>query len=226
MSQPSMPDRYFVQAVDQQVRELVDAYRADAAAARVRIAVEISNDTDRRGGTTDAALTVVRELYGARLAAIVARLDAQMAAAQAAAAALLATPATGVEALLTRQAWWSRIRTMIDSGMTPNTVIRSATDPELLFALRDEVPTQLVLGSTGFDPGTDDRITARLAQLAGQVAVDAQEALQDSEQALSMLRPALDKAAAEIGATDHRHTSQADFADAIAQYGLRPRSSF
>jgi hypothetical protein len=205
-----------------QVRALVNDFDQAAAAERTRVMTD-NSIVDKTPATADA-LGHVRELYAARLGLITTNLDNQYQAIRDASMAAQPAPGTGVEALLTRQAWWARTRELLNAGVPIGSVIAQATDPEQLHSLVEELPTA---AQTGVITGDPDRVeallTRRLAQLAGPDAVQALDDLGDAAASLDVLRPILAEAAHHIGATDYRSASDEDFADALAQYGLKPR---
>lgn len=220
-------DRNAVRTADAAVHDLLTRYRTAAAEARTAAMTDNTLHDETRTAAIRDALAALRQQYGAELARIDDAVRRQVTATVAAFERLLAKPQTGVEALLTRQAWHARTQTLLKSGQRISFVISTATDPEMLFSLRDELPTMVASGQVDFNgglPGGIRAINVRLARLSGQSAVDAMEAADDAQAGLTVLEPVLRSARNEIGATDHRVTSQADFTDAMAQLGLRPRS--
>lgn len=99
-------------------------------------------------------------------------------------------PATGVEAMLARQAAWSRLSQLLDSNrVTPRQLIEETTDPEDLFALRDELGVWV--RAHGGTVDTAARITAAIdRQLASTTSPDGQAAIA-AEEAVTLAMPKL-----------------------------------
>lgn len=219
-------DRLTVRNADEAVHDLLIRYRAASAEARTAAMADDSLHDEARTAAISDAVAALRQQYGAELAGIDGGVRRAVDALKAAFDRQLPKPQTGVEALLTRQAWFARAQTLLKSNLKIRDVINTATDPEMLFALRDELPTMVASGQVDFQGGLPTGLTqinARLARLSGQPAVDAMEAADDAQEGLNVLEPVLQRAANEIGATDHRVTSQADFAAALDQLGVRLR---
>jgi hypothetical protein len=222
----TQPGRHTVRDADAAVHDLLDRYRADCAEARNRIMANNAMPSDSRATAINEAVAALRQQYAAELDGIDTSVRGQVTSLQTRATGLLPTPAAGVEALLTRQAWFARIMTLLNSGWTFRQVVDSARDPEMLHALADELPTMFDSNQVSLQGGlpTGQKMIAnQLARLAGPSAVAAMAAADDAGEGLAVLEPSLTQARHEIGATDHRTTSEADFADALAQYGLRTR---
>jgi hypothetical protein len=204
------------------VYDLVEAY--DVAAAEARTAVMTDDSIVEKTPAAAVAVDGVRQLYSAQLSQISDDLTSQYQAITTTARAALPTPAPGVEAILTRQAWWARTRDLLASGIPIRSVIANATDPEQLHSIAEEAPT--AVQTRELDGPLDqlvDAIARRLAILAGPDAVAALDDLITAAASMDVLRPVITEAGHHIGATNYLHTSDADFADALAQYGLRPR---
>lgn len=112
-------------------------------------------------------------------------------------------PATGVEAMLARQAIWSRLCQLVDSGkLTPRQLVEETDDPESLFALRDELPVWA--RAHGSDTVTAARITAAIdRQLAGTTSPEAQAAIA-AEEAVAIAMAGL-RARLGVGADQVAH---------------------
>lgn len=60
-----------------------------------------------------------------------------------------------------RGAHWRRAEALLDAGVHPSQIIRDATDPEVLLALRDELPTRLAVESAKRNGGGFNSLTDR-----------------------------------------------------------------
>lgn len=80
-------------------------------------------------------------------------------------------PKPGVEGMLGRQAVWARAERLLDAGMAPHKLIAETTDPEILHALADELPTYL-RATTGADQAKAQSIGLLIADRMGAIAGD------------------------------------------------------
>lgn len=67
-------------------------------------------------------------------------------------------PAAGVEGMLARQAQWARARELVNAGVPLRSVIAEATQPEMLHAIQEELPTYL----RALNPRSGDGLPAEL----------------------------------------------------------------
>lgn len=118
------------------------------------------------------------------------------------------TPATGVEAMLARQANWARARQLVNAGVRLRSVIAEATQPEMLHAIADELPTYLRTLSPRSGDGVpvelerwQVRLDRRFADLAGAAGADARVAI-DVRPDVIALPPLLDHAQAVVESPD------------------------
>ncbi|SEC95336.1 hypothetical protein SAMN04489727_5736 [Amycolatopsis tolypomycina] len=118
----------------------------------------------------------------------------------------LPEPTPGVEGMLARQAAWSRVQTLLSSGMTPQQVIDEADDPDTLHALAEELPT--VLRAKGLHPDDAravlDTIDDRLAEVTGEDAASARLAAREADVHQAGLEPLFSHARGEAAGTGHR----------------------
>lgn len=118
-----------------------------------------------------------------RIGDLAGRVDAAHTALHTAARRALPAPAGGVEGLLGRQAQWQRAKTMLDAGLAPADVITETTDPEMLHALAEELPSYL--RSQGASPehaqAAATAVHDRLAEVTGGPAADARVAARTAD---------------------------------------------
>lgn len=116
------------------------------------------------------------------------------------AAAHLPKPATGVEALLGRQAHWARARSLLESGVDPKALIAETTDAEVLHALRDEAPVWVRTrgGSTAVADQVRHRVDLQLARVTSDDAAADMVAAHQAAGAFSAFEVMADQATSTI----------------------------
>ncbi|MGW5743838.1 hypothetical protein [Amycolatopsis sp. NPDC003861] len=131
----------------------------------------------------------------------------------------LPDPTPGVEGMLARQAAWSRVQTLLGTGMTPQQVIDETDDPETLHALEDELPTVLRSRGASLDDAKAiiDTVHDRLAEITGESATNARLAAREADVHMAGLEHLLRHAKSEAAGGDSSGGMSAAIAAQLAR---------
>lgn len=181
-----------------QIRQIIHDYR-QTVADRGR---EISHDENLSAEGRDNAMRQMRQAAGEAAADQVGQvrtsLDQDLAILRNNLEARWPQPKAGLEALLERQAGWSRMRMLLESGLDARKLVEETDDPEELHTLRAELPAWLRANRRPQFFAYD--IDAKLAELSGERTYAALEAAALAEQARAYCEPLLTAA--------HRETAE------------------
>lgn len=192
-------DRLRAAPVD--IRAVVDGYRETV----YEQSLQVSHDTGLNEAGRAARMRQIREQAGQRaasdLAVIRPRLDEDLATVRRNLERRWPSPAAGLEALMARQASWSRSRSLLEAGVGPAALVDELTDVEALFALREELP----MWQRANGPRLQSRpvpvtvVDQRIAALSGDYASAALEGVRQAEAARAYCEPLLKHAEREVG---------------------------
>jgi hypothetical protein len=183
-----------------QIRQVIDTYRATVAEQ----VTAVSHDPNLTEQGRDARVQEIRRQAGEQAATDLQRVREALDSDHETVLQYLQrkwpAPASGVEALLSRQAAWARMRSLLEAGMGPQNLIEETTDIESLWALREELPTwqRANAGRMNDRGGSTEMIDRRIADLTGDFASAALDAAIDSDACRAYCEPLLNHAANEV----------------------------
>jgi hypothetical protein len=182
-----------------QIRAVLDDYRQRVADE----SLQASHDTGLTSEGRERRMAAIREQAGQQAGAALDRVRASLDADHERVRRNLErnwpSPASGLEALLTRQAAWARSRSLLESSLGPRELLAETTDIEQLHSLREELPTWL-RANTGRVRGrvTTHMIDERLAEVSGEHASAALTAAQAADAERAACEPLLKAVGAEV----------------------------